>query len=182
MFQDEYLDLLPDDDPTRRVSGDAYGVLEYIDVLRLDEEIEFADREESLTYHGHCNQKALNKDHHAVGVLRRAGYAVDPLDSGCCGMAGSFGYEEEHYDLSQAIGNILFEQVDESDGEEAVAPGTSCRTQLGDRPDETAPRHPIEKVALAIARRRLSRPTRRTAGRSSAADRRPIPESRRCAR
>jgi FAD/FMN-containing dehydrogenase/Fe-S oxidoreductase len=152
MFQDEYLDLLPEDDATERVSGSAYGVLEYIDVMRLDEDIDFEEQEESLTYHGHCNQKALNKDHHAVGVLRRAGYAVDPLDSGCCGMAGSFGYEEEHYDLSQAIGNILFEQVDESDAEEVVAPGTSCRTQLGDRPGETAPRHPIEKVALAIAR------------------------------
>jgi FAD/FMN-containing dehydrogenase/Fe-S oxidoreductase len=152
MFQDEYLDLLPEDDATERVSGSAYGVLEYIDVMRLDEDIDFAEQDGSLTYHGHCNQKALNKDHHAVGVLRRAGYAVDPLDSGCCGMAGSFGYEEEHYDLSQAIGNILFEQVDESDAEEVVAPGTSCRTQLGDRPGESAPRHPIEKVALAIAR------------------------------
>ena len=152
MFQDEYLDLLPEDDATERVSANTHGVLEYIDVMRLDDEIEFAGQEGSLTYHGHCNQKALNKDHHAVGVLRRAGYAVDPLDSGCCGMAGSFGYEEEHYDLSQAIGDILFEQVEGSNAAEVVAPGTSCRTQLGDREGESAPRHPIEKVALAIAR------------------------------
>ncbi|WP_049996853.1 FAD-binding and (Fe-S)-binding domain-containing protein [Halococcus sediminicola] len=152
MFQDEYLDLLPEDVATERVSGNAYGVLEYIDVMRLDDEIEFTEQETSLSYHGHCNQKALNKDHHAVGVLRRAGYAVDPLDSGCCGMAGSFGYEEEHYDLSQAIGDILFEQVEGSNAAEVVAPGTSCRTQLGDRKGESAPRHPIEKVALAIAR------------------------------
>jgi FAD/FMN-containing dehydrogenase/Fe-S oxidoreductase len=152
MLQDEYLDLLPESETTERVSREAYGVLEYMDMMRLDEDIEFTDPDESLTYHGHCNQKAMNKDHHAVGVMRRAGYAVDPLDSGCCGMAGSFGYEEEHYELSQAIGNILFRQVEQSDGEEVVAPGTSCRTQLGDREGESSPRHPIEKVALAIAR------------------------------
>ncbi len=152
MFQDEYLDLLPESETTVRVSENAYGVLEYMDVMRLDEEIDFAEQDGSLTYHGHCNQKAMNKDHHAVGVLRRAGYAVDPLDSGCCGMAGSFGYEEEHYDLSKAIGNILFRQVEKSDGDEVVAPGVSCRTQLGGREGESSPRHPIEKVALAIAR------------------------------
>lgn len=152
MFQDEYHDLFPDDGATARVADSAYGVLEYIDVARLDEEITFTDPDETLTYHGHCNQKAMNKDHHAVGVLRRAGYVVDPLDSGCCGMAGSFGYEAEHYDLSQAIGTILFEQIATSDGESVVAPGTSCRTQLGDRSDVPEVRHPIEKVALAIAR------------------------------
>src|SRR5699024_6152036 len=97
MFQDEYVDLLSESDAAERVSTEAYGVCEYVDVLRLDEEIDFVDQDGSLTYHGHCNQKAMNKDHHAVGVMRRAGYAVDPLDSGFCGMAGSFGYEDEHY-------------------------------------------------------------------------------------
>jgi Fe-S oxidoreductase len=167
MFQDEYLDLL-DRQSVRNVSAAAYGVMEFIDVFRLDEELgrrpsrrspasgrdaAVADGGpvESLTYHGHCNQKALNKDHHAVGVLRRVGYEVDPLDSGCCGMAGSFGYEAEHYDLSKAIGRILFGQVDASDGETVVAPGASCRTQLGDRDGSTdRPPHPIEKVAETL--------------------------------
>jgi Fe-S oxidoreductase len=66
-------------------------------------------------------------------------------------MAGSFGYESEHYDLSKAIGRILFEQVDESDGETVTAPGASCRSQLGDRDgDAENPPHPIEKVAEAV--------------------------------
>jgi Fe-S oxidoreductase len=65
-------------------------------------------------------------------------------------MAGSFGYEAEHYDLSQAIGNILFEQVAESPGGTVTAPGTSCRTQLGDRPGAGKPPHPVEKVAEAL--------------------------------
>jgi len=149
VFQDEYRDLL-DGEAVESVSENAYGACEFLDVHRLVEDVTVASTGESLTYHGHCNQKALNRDHHAVGVLRRGGYEVDPLDSGCCGMAGSFGYEAEHYDLSRAIGEILFEQVEESDGDTVVAPGTSCRTQLGDRPGEERPPHPIEKVAGAL--------------------------------
>ncbi|OYR85144.1 FAD-binding oxidoreductase, partial [Halorubrum sp. E3] len=83
MFQDEYLDLL-DGEAVEAVSAAAYGVLEYLDAGRVDERVAFDAPAESLTYHGHCNQKATNKDHHAVGVLRRAGYGVDPLDSSCC--------------------------------------------------------------------------------------------------
>jgi FAD/FMN-containing dehydrogenase/Fe-S oxidoreductase len=151
MFQDEYRDLL-DGAPVERVADSAYGVCEYLDVARLDDELPVADRSlgaaGTLTYHGHCNQKATNKDHHAVGVLRRVGYEVDPLDTTCCGMAGSFGYHDEHYDLSKAIASILFDQVDESDGDRVVAPGGSCRSQLGDRDDAAdVPPHPIEAVA-----------------------------------
>lgn len=173
MIQSDYRDLLParPDRPTGTVpvgeggpqaatdgagsdvdavADNTYGVLEYLDRFRLDDAIEFTERNESLTYHGHCHQKATKKDHHAVGVLRRAGYAVDPLDSGCCGMAGSFGYEAEHRSMSRAIAEVLYEQVDTSDGERVVAPGASCRTQLGERTVEDPP-HPIEAVAAALA-------------------------------
>ncbi|XVH31831.1 FAD-binding and (Fe-S)-binding domain-containing protein [Haloferacaceae archaeon DSL9] len=150
MFQDEYADLLPE--PTAApVAASAYGILEYLDTYRLDERLEPTATTESLAYHGHCNQKATKKDHHAVGVLRRVGYDVDPLESGCCGMAGSFGYEAEHYELSKAIGRILFERVDESPAETVVAPGGSCRSQLGDRDGAEMPPHPIEKVAERVA-------------------------------
>ncbi|WP_435157533.1 FAD-linked oxidase C-terminal domain-containing protein [Haladaptatus sp. DFWS20] len=168
MYQSDYLDLFPvngasskydephSDKPNsadirtnaERLAENTYGVCEYLNVFRLDENVEFATSAESLTYHGHCHQKATKKDHHAVGVLRRAGYDVNPLDSGCCGMAGSFGYEAEHFSMSQAIGEILSEQIESSNGEEVVAPGASCRTQLGDRRKNAAkPLHPIEKVA-----------------------------------
>jgi Fe-S oxidoreductase len=172
MFQSDYLDLLPaaQREPTgtvaageggeqpamdggesavETVAGNTYGVCEYIDRFRLDEEMAFGEPDESLTYHGHCHQKATKKDHHAVGVLRRAGYAVDALDSGCCGMAGSFGYEAEHLSMSHAIADVLYGQVDESDGDRVVAPGASCRSQLGER-EEREPPHPVEKVADAL--------------------------------
>lgn len=149
VFQDEYLDLLPGE-KTERVAAHSYGICEYLDVHRLVDDLSLRETSEPLTYHGHCHQKATGKDHHAVGVLRRAGYAVDPLDSSCCGMAGSFGYEAEHYDLSKQIGQQLFEKIDASGGT-PVAPGGSCRSQIGDR-DEAAknPPHPIEKVATVL--------------------------------
>jgi FAD/FMN-containing dehydrogenase/Fe-S oxidoreductase len=150
MFQSDYLDLLSGDD-VEAVAASTYGVCEYLDTHRLDGAVQFDAPDESLTYHGHCHQKATKKDHHAVGVLRRAGYAVDPLDSGCCGMAGSFGYEAEHYSMSRAIASILFDQVDESDGETVVAPGASCRSQIGDREGQSTPPTPVERLADALA-------------------------------
>ncbi len=124
MFQDEYLDLL-DGSAVSQVADSAYGVLEYLDTFRLDDALPVEDRSlgaaGAVSYHGHCNQKGTNKDHHAVGVMRRVGYEVDPLDSTCCGMAGSFGYHDEHYDLSKTIGRLLFDKVEESDGDRVVA-------------------------------------------------------------
>ncbi len=149
MFQSDYRDLLSGED-VERVAENTYGVLEYVDAFRLDDGFD-TDADEHLTYHGHCHQKATKRDHHAVGVLRRAGYDVDPLDSTCCGMAGSFGYEAEHYSMSKAIGRILFDQVETSPGEQVVAPGASCRAQLKSRPGASAePPHPVEKVAAAL--------------------------------
>jgi len=149
MLQSDYHDLLAGDG-VDAVSNATYGVFEYLDAFRLDDGLD-AGVEGSLVYHGHCHQKASKKDHHAVGVLRRAGFEVDPLDSTCCGMAGSFGYEAEHLSMSKAIGQILFDQVDDADGDEVVAPGASCRTQLGDRPGADAePPHPIETLAAAL--------------------------------
>ncbi len=149
MIQSDYRDLLGGT-AVDLVSEHAYGVCEYIDVHRLDERLSFDDVDDSLVYHGHCHQKATGRDHHAVGVLRRAGYEVEPLDSTCCGMAGSFGYEAEHYSMSQAIGTMLFEQVDATDAE-PVAPGASCRTQLGDRDGGGRPTHPIQRVSAALS-------------------------------
>jgi len=151
MFQSDYLDLLSGED-VETLAANAYGVCEYLDTFRLDEAADWDVPAETLTYHGHCHQKATKKDHHAVGVLRRAGYDVDPLDSGCCGMAGSFGYEAEHFSMSKAIGSILFDQIGESRGDTVVAPGASCRTQLDDWDESDGePPHPVEKLDAALA-------------------------------
>jgi FAD/FMN-containing dehydrogenase/Fe-S oxidoreductase len=157
MLQSDYPDLLAGAS-ARDLADASYGVCEYLDTFRLDDAIAFDAPDESLAYHGHCHQKATAKDHHAVGVLRRAGYAVDPLDSTCCGMAGSFGYETEHRGMSAAIARILYDQVDESSGDRVVAPGASCRTQLADRDvlddggDASEPPTPVELLARALER------------------------------
>ena len=153
MFQRDYLDLLSGP-AVERFADNSYGILEYIDTFNLLSTASISptvdDEYPSLTYHGHCHQKSTKKDHHAVGVLRRAGYAVDPLDSTCCGMAGSFGYESEHYSMSQSIADILFEQIEQSSGEIVTAPGASCRSQLGGRAGQEAPPHPIEFVEESL--------------------------------
>ena len=100
--------------------------------------------------HGHCHQKALVGLGSTLSLLRQvSGLDVEVLDSGCCGMAGSFGYE--HYDLSMQIGErVLFPAVRKQEGGEILAPGVSCRHQIADGAGRRA-RHPIELVAEQIA-------------------------------
>ena len=153
MFQLAYPDLVPDD-RTKRLAGSTYEVCEYIDSFGLDDAVAFdapAADSPALVYHGHCHGHAAGLNHHAANLLRRAGYEVDALDSGCCGMAGSFGYEAEHASMSDAIAALLFEQVEASPGERVVAPGASCRTQFASRADGAdTPKTPIEALAARL--------------------------------
>jgi Fe-S oxidoreductase len=150
MVRDDYLSLL-DGAAVEQVAASAYDVFEFLDATAADERLGVDPGSTELTFHGHCMQTAHGKDQHTARFLRRVGFDVDHLDSSCCGMAGSFGYEKEHYDLSKAIGRILFEQVDASGGEQVVAPGASCRTQLGDGKNGVErPTHPIEVLADAM--------------------------------
>ncbi|MDZ4717148.1 MAG: FAD-linked oxidase C-terminal domain-containing protein [Roseiflexaceae bacterium] len=99
--------------------------------------------------HGHCHQKALIGSGYALDLLRRIPNAqVREIDSGCCGMAGSFGYEAEHYAISQSIGErALFPAVRSLDPQaEVVAMGTSCRQQISDGTGRHA-RHLAEILA-----------------------------------
>ena len=95
--------------------------------------------------HGHCHQKALVGTAPTVAMLKSAGYEVSEVDSGCCGMAGSFGFEKEHYDLSTTIGNRrLAPAVKAASAEvEVVAPGISCRQQIDHLAGRKA-KHPVE--------------------------------------
>ena len=82
--------------------------------------------------HGHCHQKALVGTAPTVAMLKSAGYEVSEVDSGCCGMAGSFGFEKEHYELSTKIGNRRLAPAVKAAGAdvEIVAAGISCRQQI----------------------------------------------------
>jgi len=87
-----------------------------------------------VVLHGHCHQKALVGTSGTERILTAAGYDVRTLDTGCCGMAGSFGYERKHYAVSQQIGElVLFPALRETSDDSLIcAPGTSCRHQIAD--------------------------------------------------
>ncbi len=102
--------------------------------------------------HGHCHQKALSSVDFSKNMLSLpTNYTVEVIPSGCCGMAGSFGYEKEHYDISMNIGElVLFPAVRNATAETIIAaPGTSCRHQIHDGTKKEA-RHPLEILYEAL--------------------------------
>jgi Fe-S oxidoreductase len=101
--------------------------------------------------HGHCHQKAMVGTGPTVAALRWAGFEVSEVDSGCCGMAGSFGFEREHYDISVSLGNRRLAPAVQSAaaGTEIVAPGISCRQQIEHLVGRPA-RHPAQVLRDAL--------------------------------
>jgi Fe-S oxidoreductase len=104
-----------------------------------------------IVLHGHCHQKALWGDATSGDALKRVG-DVTTIPSGCCGMAGSFGYQQSKYDLSMKIGELSVFPPIRAAGDDAIiaAPGTSCRHQIRDGTGREAV-HPIEVIAAAMA-------------------------------
>jgi Fe-S oxidoreductase len=106
----------------------------------------FTTRAEKIKLHGHCHQKALSTLSWTQKILSLPiNYAVEIIPSGCCGMAGSFGYEAEHYEMSQQVGElVLFPAVRKAEVDTLIAaPGTSCRHQISDGTGRKA-LHPVE--------------------------------------
>ena len=104
-----------------------------------------------ILFHGHCHQKAANATAGSVALLQRIpGATVDVLDAGCCGMAGSFGFEREHYDLSLHIGGMrLFPAVSAAADAIVAATGVSCRQQLAQGTGRRAV-HPVSLFRDAV--------------------------------
>ena len=113
---------------------------------------QFTKEKKLIKLHGHCQQKALSSVHASVKMLSLPeNYTVQTIPSGCCGMAGSFGYEKEHYDLSMKIGElVLFPTVRKQPADTIIAaPGTSCRHQVKDGTGRIA-KHPVEILLEAL--------------------------------
>lgn len=112
----------------------------------------FVDDFQKIMLHGHCHQKAIASTFTTKKMLSfPTNYEVTEIPSGCCGMAGSFGYEIEHYDLSMKIGElVLFPEVRKAEIEKLIAaPGTSCRHQIKDGTGKIA-LHPIQIMYNAL--------------------------------
>ncbi|WP_324760755.1 LUD domain-containing protein [Haloarcula sp. GH36] len=150
MFQREYEKLL-DEATFTDLAENSYEVFEYVYGL-LENGVGAAPLPsgdgEALAYHSHCQQRTLGLEAHTVAVLEQCGYDVVTSDVECCGMAGSFGYKSEYYELSMDVGDRLRGQLeaDRVRDRQVVASGTSCLEQI-DALLERQPRHPIELLA-----------------------------------
>jgi len=158
-FRDEYPELVD-----KALVADAYTLagrsllideflLQEANVGRIDTSA-FTDEMRKIKLHGHCYQKAFHLVEITAKVLSiPQGYQVDVIPSGCCGMAGSFGYEKEHYDVSMKVGElVLLPTVRDTPAEEIIAaPGTSCRHQIKDGTGRIA-LHPVEILWEALRR------------------------------
>jgi FAD/FMN-containing dehydrogenase/Fe-S oxidoreductase len=152
--RDEYLDLLPDDPRVKIVAQQCYTFEEFIARL-ADEgrlELEFTGEARHVLLHGHCHQKSLVGTNPSQRTLTLPpGYTVTEVDSGCCGMAGAFGYEVEHYDISIAMAERRLLPAVREQSEEAIvaAAGVSCRQQIKHGTGRQA-LHPAEILRAAM--------------------------------
>jgi len=153
MFRADYRKLLPEERATE-IGDRSYELFEYLygllengadaGVLRVEDGTD----NESLAYHSHCQQRTLGLETYTTAVLEELGYEVRTSNAECCGMAGSFGYKREYYELSVDVGSDLREEF--ADASRVVASGTSCCEQLGALRDEEVS-HPIERIAPSEA-------------------------------
>jgi Fe-S oxidoreductase len=145
-LRDEYPEFLRTND-AKRVAENSFLLEEFLmrEVNAGKLALNSSKGNSKVLLHGHCHQKALVGTASTVAVLKSAGFDVSEVDSGCCGMAGSFGFEKEHYDLSLTIGNRrLAPAVKAVRAEvEIVAPGISCRQQIEHLTGRKA-KHPAE--------------------------------------
>ncbi len=133
-FRDEYLDLLPRNDDVSILANNSYMLDEFL--LNLHQSgklnINWKKSGPSVLYHGHCHQRSLIGNEAAMQMLSLAGCKATESGAGCCGMAGSFGYESEHYDISKVIcEDRLLPAIEESSSDTIIAvSGVSCRDQI----------------------------------------------------
>jgi len=146
MLRDDYSHLLPERE-FEALRDASFGVMEYVFGLLENGSDPSALRQgdgQPAAYHSHCQQRALGLESYTEAVLEELGFDLTTTDVPCCGMAGSFGYKTEYYDLSMDVGEELTGTLEAVDGP-VVASGTSCAEQIGDLVGEDA-MHPVELV------------------------------------
>ncbi|MGI8643498.1 MAG: FAD-binding and (Fe-S)-binding domain-containing protein [Thermomicrobiales bacterium] len=154
-LRDEYPDLLPGDAGMKAVADHAYMIDEFLAKLDGEGDLGIAwspEPGQDVFFHGHCHQKALIGVGASMAIMQAAGCKPAESGAGCCGMAGSFGYETEHYDVSRKVGEErLFPAVNATAEETVVAvAGVSCRQQIEHFTDRST-RHIAEVLASRIA-------------------------------
>ncbi len=153
-FRDELLQMMPNDPLAKQLSKQTKTLGEYLDSL---DDWEPPKLEGKAVYHGHCHHKAVMGVEHEHHLLHRMGLALETPATGCCGMAGAFGFEREHYEVSVACGErVLLPKVRElGDDAIVIADGFSCREQIEQLTDRQA-LHVAEVMQLAMHRHELA--------------------------
>ena len=154
-FRDEYIRLADDKEAAKAISKYTYTIEEFIQ-LEIEKgnikNTQFSTEQKEIKIHGHCQQKSLSSVGPTFNMLNLpTNYTVTILNTGCCGMAGSFGYEKEHYDLSMQIGeDTLFPKIRKMENNALIAAaGTSCRHQIFDGTSKEA-QHPVTILKNAL--------------------------------
>lgn len=154
-FRDEYIRLADDVNSAKIIAKNTFTIEEFLKNefekgnIRTNQ---FTTEKKSIKIHGHCHQKALSSTHATFSILNiPENYSPTIMNTGCCGMAGSFGYEKEHYKISMQVGeDTLFPKIRNTSKEtEIIASGTSCRHQILDGTNRHA-KHPITVLREAI--------------------------------
>jgi len=151
-LRDEYVDLLGSED-ARVVARQSLLLEEFLQrELAAGRRPSFGRSGRRVLLHGHCHQKALAGMAPTVAVLKAAGFEVTEVDAGCCGMAGSFGFETEHYELSLAMARRRLVPAVQSVGADGAvcAPGVSCRQQIAHTTRRQA-KHPAQLLWESLA-------------------------------
>jgi Fe-S oxidoreductase len=146
VFKDELLQFFPDDPRAKRLAAQTYLLADYLN------RIEFTPPALGIevTLHGHCHQKSVFSMAGEVELLRKMGINTKRLENGCCGMAGGFGFDRRHYDMSQRIGEHEFFPAlrAAANGAPVVTSGFSCREQAS----HAAPSQPVLHIAELLER------------------------------
>jgi FAD/FMN-containing dehydrogenase/Fe-S oxidoreductase len=154
-FRDEYQRLHEDKGQLTKLASQSFLIEEFLASEIAAKQItseSFTKEERTIKIHGHCHQKALSNQKVTFDVLNLPeNYKVTIIPSGCCGMAGSFGYEKEHYEVSMQVGKLkLFPAVKKSSTDTIIAAnGTSCRHQIKDGTKREA-LHPVSILRQAL--------------------------------
>lgn len=154
-FRDEYKRLYHNKGQVAKLADNSFLIEEFLASEISEENISpdsFTQEEKVVKIHNHCHQKALSNQKVTFDILNLPkNYRVTIIASGCCGMAGSFGYEKEHYNTSMQVGELkLFPAVRKSSVETIIsANGTSCRHQIKDGTKRDA-QHPVSILCRAL--------------------------------
>ena len=154
-FRDEYIKLANNKESAKKLAKNCFLIEEFLQneiILGNIKSEQFTTDKKTIKFHGHCHQKALSNQKTSFDILNLPkNYSVTIIPSGCCGMAGSFGYEKEHYEVSMQIGEqTLFPAIRNACKDTIIsANGTSCRHQIMDGTGRIAS-HPISILKQAL--------------------------------